>query len=172
MEIPISWIRFRGVETARDTFCAASDVSIEWYLLLALRDVYGARYVDRKRLARMASGSLALVSESTKEGDIITSFPTGRRDFQQYLFHRIRVEGDYIAIEDRILRAADERTSSDGSGLFRAGEIARMRAPEGVVMHCEFIGECFVEDYTSSWARLKPPLKTNTEFESAIVAIH
>ena len=83
-------------------------VSVELYLLLALRGGPDANFVEGKRLAGMGSDRLALVPESTQEGDIIVALCSHNESIHHYLFHPIGPGGEDFSVKDRILWFKEE----------------------------------------------------------------
>jgi hypothetical protein len=91
-------------KNSRDDSMAANR-SISFYHLSALREGCDTKFVDGKRLARMAIGRLALVPESVQAGDIVAVLHEHARAalcILHYLFHPIQPDGDYSSMDDRI----------------------------------------------------------------------
>ena len=166
-------------------------VSVELYLLLALRGGADAKFVEGKRLAGMGSDRLALVPESTQEGDIIVALCGHNESIHHYLFHPTGPGGEDLSVKDRILwfkEEPDETSdiddgndddriswSTDASIIDsrrrhgKAWMIQETQITGTPVVHGEFIGECFVGEF--SWAGMRPAYNY-PKSEGIIVVLH
>jgi hypothetical protein len=163
-------------------------VSVELYLLLALRGGADARFVEGKRLARMGSERLTLVPDSTQEGDIIVALYDHNESIHHYLFHPTRPGGEDISVKDRVLWFKDETSDiDDGNDDDRISwstdesfndsrrwpgiswRIQETQITGTPVIHGEFIGECFVDERSLlDWR----PAYNYPKLEGIIVVLH
>ena len=190
----------------------------------ALKEGPSTEYLDGRRLARMASGRLALVPESAQEEDIIDVLdgngPAGK-GILHYLFHPIQLDGGYSRIDDRIhwsakqairnsvnlehlkLKAMMEKIEGELAELSerrtlhlfsgnmqksnarteelekyerKMKELKRVEArakefeaPESLVLHCKFIGECVIRQESQLF---EPQQYNLLKSMGVIVAIH
>jgi hypothetical protein len=140
--------------------------SEHWFLVLALRYANGTKFVDGQRLARMASGRLALVPKSTHEGDIVATFygspslGSGATSYHS-VFRPIQPPaGSYIDVEAAVMSYFRKRYHSDairratkwGFSDISSSELTGGTGTEETntlkkkILHCKFTGGCFEDE--------------------------
>lgn len=113
--------------------------SKQWFMILALRYANGTKSVDDQRMARMASGRLALVPKSTRQGDIVaTSYGSPSLGSEATSYHSVF------------------RPIQPPAGCYQGVEAAgisyfRDRHKSGAIklLHCKFTGGCFEDEQNS-----------------------
>jgi hypothetical protein len=143
--------------------------SEHWFMILALRYANGTKFVDGQRLARMASGRLALVPKSTYEGDIVaTSYGTPSLDSGATSYHSVfrsiqPLAGYYKGVEAAAMSHFRNRHQSDAirssvgeliaagvrKCLYRAPDTEKTSTSEKKFLHCKFTGGCFEDEQNS-----------------------
>jgi hypothetical protein len=137
-------------------------------MILALRYANGTKFFDGQRLARMASGRLALVPKLAYEGDVVaTSYGNPSLDSGATSYHSVfrsiqPLAGYYKGVEaaamsqfgiyqfDTIRNSVGELIAADGRKcLYRAPDTDKTSTSEKKFLHCKFTGGCFEDEQNS-----------------------
>jgi hypothetical protein len=132
--------------------------SLPLYLVLAFASntTFSTNYITDRVLARTSGGTLALVDNSTQEGDVIMPLSDTKERVKEYLVRPMQQVYNHIGDDAKIRE-------------FTLRAITRSRPEtEWSVLHCELIADCVREGFNESlgW---RDSYKQHQEF---ILALH
>jgi len=98
----------------------------------------------------MASGKLALVPRSTQRGDIIAPIYKNADKGTEFLFHPLQLVDEQTCVDAEVLELLMDTPppyhKEANSNLPTQGRIG---VEEWLVVHCELIGACFLDEHDS-----------------------
>ncbi|KAH8822051.1 heterokaryon incompatibility protein-domain-containing protein [Xylogone sp. PMI_703] len=133
-------------------------------LVLIITGHLESQHIEGKRLARMASGNLALVPVSVQVGDIIVSMADETTPTTDFVFHPLSPSDKHSRIDDDIFQAVLGMFLEDET-LDLSLEQIKLAIPS--IKHYGFVTDCFLDD---SYSLRKN--KVHNVTEPFIMALH